>query len=173
MYIGGYHNVVLRVLYSMFISMPIELWCRTVGRLLPSYTWANYTSLTDTQLATAWAQAQQALATGNWSASAEGGKGTPLPAALTVMPENVAVVSVPDWSIADLMKYDSNWKMTDKAPSGTFGLLQGVNYESCHACTLPWARPRVYAAASEIPAVLSYEFENIILNVLGKDISGR
>jgi hypothetical protein len=173
MYIGPYLPAGIRVLWSMFISLPIELWCRTIGRLMPSYTWANYTSVPDITLVSCWLKAQQNIAAGNWSTTAGGGAGHPMPQALLMTPTNVAVIPVPDWSIADLMKYDSNWKTTDKEPTGTFGLLSGLSYTSCHACTLPWARPRVYAAVSQIPAVLTYEFENIILSRLGVDVSGR
>lgn len=173
-YVAGYHNVFLRTLYSMFISLPMELlWFQSFARLTPSYTWANYTTLTDTQLLTQWQSAQQAIASGNWITAIGGPNGKPDARALTVQPSNVAVVPVPDWTVADLMKFDSNWTTKNTNPSGAFAIVTGFSYETCHACTYCWTRPRVYAATSEIPAVLGYEFQNVILNKLGYDVSGR
>src|SRR5580658_1385117 len=169
-FIPGYHNVFLRTLYSMFVCMPIEfLWFRSLARLLPSYTWKNYTNLTDAQLLAQWQVAQQAIASGNWITAIGGPNGKSDARALTTQPSNVAVVPVTDWTVADLMKFDSNWTAKNTNPSGAFAIVDGFSYETCHACTYPWARPRVYCVLSELstPNLLSYEFQNVILNILG------
>jgi len=97
------------------------------------------------------------------------------PRALTVQPKHVTVVSVPDVPIADLIKIDPAWSK-DKDPSGTILSETGngfLGYTTCHAVTETWRKPRVYAAASQVPAVLVYEFQNIILHELGYDVEGR
>jgi hypothetical protein len=79
-------------------------------------------------------------------------------------------------SIATLVKYiDSAWSK-DKDPSGTILLIGSsglLDYETCHGFTCPWARPRVYGANSVLAAVCVYEFQNVILNKLGYDVSAR
>jgi hypothetical protein len=89
-----------------------------------------------------------------------------------MQPVGVTVISVPDEPIANLVKVDPGWGK-DKDPSRTILQLTGLQYATVHAFTLCGKHARVYAAASEIPAVLSYEFENIILQRLGYDVSNR
>jgi hypothetical protein len=171
-FMAGYHSAVVRIIRSIFVSLPIELWLRSFARLFPGYTWANYTDETDDRLMIAWEEAQEAIANGDWTTAIGGPKGKADTRALSVLPTNVAVIPVNDWPISDLVKVDSRWEK-DKDPSGAFGLLVGATYTLCHACTEVWSRPRVYAALSQIPDVLSYEFQTIILAKLGYVVSGR
>ena len=92
--------------------------------------------------------------------------------ALTLLYRGVTVVSVPDELIANLVKINPAWSM-HKDPSGTILSLTGLVYTEVHAFTICAKHARVYAAASQIPAVLQYEFENIILQRLGYDVSAR
>ena len=78
----------------------------------------------------------------------------PIPAALTVSPKHVTVVSVPDITPGAIVTPD-------------------MNEEPCHSFACCWRKPRVYAAASKIPVTLAYEFQNVIMAELGLDVSGR
>ena len=173
-YVAGYHNSVLRLLQSVFVQLPLEIWFRFITAYVPSSTtFVNYSSATTAELSHAWATAQQQLATSPFPMSAAGGNNHPAdPRALTVQPEHVTVVSVPDVPISDLTKIDPAWSK-DKDPSGAILLNSGTSYTTCHAFTCTWRKPRVYAATSEIPNVLTYEFQNIILSKLGYDVSQR
>jgi hypothetical protein len=175
-YIAGYHNVVVRMLHAICVQMPLTVWFRTFGRLIPSSArFVNYTAVPDSVLETAWAQAQQSIGTNPHPQDAYNGPlQKPDPRALTLQPSNVAVIAVPDVPLSDLSKVHAV-QPGRKDPSGVILIMQNglFGYESCHAVTMCWARPRVYAAASEVPQVLEYEFENIILSRLGYDVSNR
>jgi hypothetical protein len=178
-YISGYHSsVFVRFLHSLFIQMPAQVWFRVLSLAIPSSAqFVNHTNVSDSVLMDAWKAAQTNLATNPFPTSGQGTAGNhpPDPRALTVQPSNVAVVPVPDTPISDLIKVDPAWK-ADKDPSGTIliDFAAGfMEYTTVHAVTMPWTRPRVYAAASEVPKVLSYEFENIILAKLGYNVEGR
>ncbi len=178
-YISGYHSsVFVRFLRSLFIQAPAQVWFRFLSLLIPSSAqFINHTKVSDAVLMDAWKQAQQHLATNPFPMSGQGTAGShpPDPRALNVQPKNVAVIAVPDTPISDLVKVGKAWSI-DKDPSGAIlidfaaGFLE---YTTVHAVTMPWTRPRVYAAASEVPNVLSYEFENIILAKLGYNVEGR
>lgn len=176
---GAYHNLFYRVLHSFFIELPAKLWMRWISLVIPSNAqFINYTNVSDAVLMDAWKQAQQHLSTGPFPSGAYGPADHAAdPRALTVHPKNVAVIAVSDTSIRDLGKVDPAWAKDGKAdPSGAFIVAIGqgfLEYQACHAMTFTWTRPRVYAAASEIPRVLSYEFENIILANLGYNVEGR
>jgi hypothetical protein len=177
LYVGGYENMLVRFLRSFFVQMPLTLWFRFITAYVPSSaTFVNCTNVSDAVLAQQWLAAQQGLATAPFPQNDSGGNMHAAdPRALTVHPEHVTVVSVPDVPIADLVKIDPAWAK-DKDPSGAIIFTGGngiLDYTACHAFTCPWRKPRVYAAASEIPNVLSYEFQNIILNKLGYDVSAR
>jgi hypothetical protein len=178
-YISGYHSsVFVRFLHSLFIQVPAQVWFRFLSLVIPSSSqFINHTNVSDAVLMDAWKQAQQHLATSSFPLSGQGTAGShpPDPRALSIQPNKVAVVSVPDTPISDLVKVDPDWKV-GKDPSGAIlidfaaGFLE---YTTVHAVTMPWTRPRVYAASSEVPLVLSYEFENIILSRLGYNVEGR
>jgi hypothetical protein len=175
-FIPSYQNAFMRFVYSLFIQTPLKLWFRFLSLAIPSDAlFVNYTGLPFSTLSNAWMDAQTNLATQSFPLSELStgiGNHAPDPRAKTVLPSNVAVISCPDEPIANLIKVNPAWSK-DKDPSGSILWLQGLNYETVHAITMPWTRPRVYAAASELPAVLSYEFENIILSKLGYDVSNR
>ncbi len=174
---GKFHSPFVRALHSFFLDMPAEVCMRWLSLVIPSSKqFTNHTGVSDAVLMDAWKQAQQHLGTQKFPSSAYGpADHAPDSRALTIQPSNVTVVSVPDTTIADLVKVDPAWgKRTD--PSGTIIVSRGqgfLEYLTCHAMTFCWTRPRVYAAASEIPTVLSYEFENIILAKLGYDVGNR
>jgi len=156
LYVKSINNKILRFLYSFFVQMPLEFYWRFLTAYIPSgATWINYTSVPDSVLLQQWTLAQQGLATAPFPMTCGNG---PMhaadPRALTVQPKHVTVVSVPDITPGAIVTPD----MTE---------------EPCHAFTEPWRKPRVYGAASTIPQVLSYEFQNIIMNELGLDVSQR
>jgi hypothetical protein len=154
--------------------MPITLWLRFGTCLLSGNgAFVNETAVTDVQLNYAWLQAQEQIATQPFPLSFAGGPmHAPDIKARTVTPENVTVIAVPDEPISNLVKVNPKWG-THTDPSGAILEQVGFSYVTVHAITCTWTRPRVYAAASELPAVLVYEFENIILKKLGYDVSGR
>ncbi len=176
LYVAGYHNVLVRFLHSFFIQMPLTIWFRFISRLIPSNKGIiNYSGVPDATLMQVWQAAQKNLATNTFSLSAWGPDPHPAdPRALTIQPRNVTVVAVPDVPIKDLIEIDIAWAK-DTDPSKAILMLGNglLGYETVHGFTCPWARPRVYGAASEIAAVCEWEFENIILNKLGYDIEGR
>src|SRR5580700_9072156 len=112
-YTKRYHSTPVRFLQSLFIQTPLTLWYRFIEPLL--YFWAkdsfvNSTSLSLVQLANIWNQAQIGLATQQFPMNTSGGAlHAPDTRALDVAPKNVAVIAVPDWSIADLVKIDPAW----------------------------------------------------------------
>jgi hypothetical protein len=175
-YTKGYHGTFVRFLQSFFINMPLTLWFRWVSLVVYFWqndTFVNYSSLTDQQLLSIWAAAAQQLATQQINLSATGSiLKSPDPRALTVQPKNVAVISVPDWSVADLVEIDASWAK-HAVPTGTFAADTGTDYETVHGITMPWKRPRIYGATSVLAAVLIWEFQNVILNKLGYDTSNR
>lgn len=174
LYIRPYQNAAWRIAYS-FLTLPLMLWFRWLSLVTPSSkTFINFTALSDSDLQACWLTAQTDLATAPFPTT---DMGAPMHApdarALTVQPANVAVIACPDEPIANLVKIDAAWAK-DQNPSGAILTLEnGIDYAPCHAVTMCWKRPRVYAAASQLPAVLVYEFQNIILDRLGYDISQR
>lgn len=174
---GKYTNLFSRIIHSVLVELPSKLWMRWFSLLIPSHTkFSNYTNVSDAVLLDAWKQAQTHLGTSSFPTGAYGPANHPAdPRALNVQPSNVAVISVPDTKIADLVKVDPRWGQ-DKDPSGTIIVPIGqgfLEYQTCAAMTFTWSRPHIYAAASRIPSVLSYEFENIILSKLGYNVEGR
>jgi hypothetical protein len=174
---GVYTSLFSRFLHSFFVEMPAEVWMRWLSLVIPtSAKFINCTSVSDAVLMDAWKQAQTNLGTKSFPSDAYNGAPHPAdPRALNVQPTHVTVVSVPDTSIADLVKVDPAWGK-DKNPSGAIIVAKGqgfMEYNTCHAMTMPWVHARVYAAASEIPAVLEYEFENCIMSKLGYDVGNR
>ena len=136
MYVTNYHGTFVRLLYSVFVQSPMDIWFRWLSRLLPSRS-------VDNEFMPEWQQAQQHLATSAFPATAgsSGPNHPPDPRALSVKPENVTVIPVPDTPISDLVKIDSLWGKV-KDPSGAILLLTGIEYQTCHAFTRPWARAR-------------------------------
>lgn len=175
-YTEKYHNSVVRFLHDFFIQTPLTVWFRFLAPVLTFWqneTFVNYTALTDVQLLAIWNTAAQGLATQQIPISTNGTNLHPAdPRALTVKPENVAVISMPDWTIADLEKIDPAWSK-DKDPSGSFAVDTGFEYETVAGITNPWKRPRIYGATSVLATVLVWEFQNVILNKLGYDVSSR
>ena len=174
-YTTRYHNPAVRFLQSLFINMPLTVWFRWVSRVTfwQKDTFLNYTGLTDAQLLTIWNTAAQGLATQQIPLSTNGTALQPAdPRALTVTPKNVAVISMPDWTVSDLTKIDSAWA-GHSVPTGAFAVDTGTGYETVHGITLPWARPRIYGATSVLASVLVWEFQNVILSKLGYDVSNR
>jgi hypothetical protein len=166
MYVGHYHSPFVHFLRATFIELPCELWFKVLSYPLPQ-------SAGDPQYADIWKAAATVMATQPFAATSTTGSSThPAdPRALALPYVGVTVVSVPDDLIADLINVNSAWSK-DKNPSGTI-LEPGFQYETCHAFTIVGRHARVYAAASEIPAVLAYEFTNIMMERLGYDISER
>jgi hypothetical protein len=174
-YTKGYHNAFVRFLQSFFINTPLTVWFRWLSliKFWQKDTFINYTSLSNAQLQTIWNQAAQGLATQQIPLNTTGGElQPPDPKALTVQPENVSVISFPDWSVADLVKIDPAWA-NHAVPTGTFAVDTGLDYETVAGITMPWTRPRIYGATSVLAAVLVWEFQNVILDKLGYDVSGR
>lgn len=166
MFVTHYENWFLRILYSVFVQTPMLVWFRFLSYPLPQ-------NVLDARYMAAWTEAQQSLATAAFTVSAYGN--VPRAAdkrALTVLPHGVTVIPCPDDMIANLIKVNPAWQK-DKDPSGAILAETGLSYTPVHAFTIPGRHARVYAAATEIPAVLSWEFENIILARLGYDVSGR
>jgi hypothetical protein len=167
-------NSFLRFLYSFFVQMPITIWFRFLTAYWPtgSSQFVNDTSISDSVLMQQWTLAQQGLATAPFPLDYSGGSVHAAdPRVLDIKPQHVTVVSVPDIPVATLASFDKNWVVgKDKDPSGTIVTSENVN---CHSFACCWRKPRVYAACSEIPVTLSYEFQNIILDKLGYDVSGR
>lgn len=174
---GSYTNTFSRFLHSVFIETPAQVWFRFLSMLIPSSAqFANYSGVPDSVLLDSWKAAQKNLSTNPFPDNAYGGGTHPAdPRAATVQPSHVAVISVSDTKISDLVKVDSRWGI-DKDPSGAIIVAMGqgfLEYQACHAMTFCWTRPRVYAATSKIPVVLQYEFENIILARLGYNVEQR
>ena len=177
-YTTKYHNSFVRFLQSFFVNMPLTVWFRFLAPVLTfwqSETFINDTALTDAQLLAIWNTAAQGLATQQIPISTNGTNlQPPNPKALTIKPENVTVVSMPDWTISDLEKIDPAWSK-DKDPSGSFAVIGDglLGYETVAGITMPWRRPRIYGATSVLSTVLVWEFQNVILNKLGYDVEGR
>src|SRR5271166_1806187 len=175
-YTTKYHNTFVRFLQSFFINTPLTVWFRFLAPVLTFWqneTLINDTALTDAQLLAIWNTAAQGLATQQIPISTNGTNLQPAdPRALTIKPENLTVVSMPDWTIADLEKIDPAWSK-DKDPSGSFAVDTGFDYETVAGITMPWTRPRIYGATSVLSTVLVWEFQNVILNKLGYDVSSR
>ncbi len=157
MYVKFIRNKFLRFLYSFFVQMPLEIYWRFLTAYIPtSATFVNYTSVPDSVLLQQWNLAQKGLATAPFPMTYDTGSNThaPIPAALNVSPKHVTVVSVPDITPGAIVTPD-------------------MNEIPCHSFACCWRKPRVYGALSTIPQVLSYEFQNIIMNKLGLDTSQR
>ena len=174
LYVAGYHSTPIRLLRSMFVQMPLEIWFRFITAYWPTNAqFVNATAVSDAVLAEQWKLAQQGLATAPFPLNDQGSNMHAAdPRALTVQPKHVTVVSVPDTPISDLVKVDAAWAK-DKDPSGAILLLVGLEYTTCHSFACCWRKPRVYAAQSKVPVTLAYEFQNIILAELGYDVSNR
>jgi hypothetical protein len=175
-YTKNYHSAPVRFLQSLFIQTPISLWYRLLAPCLyfwKNTTFDNDTALTDSQLLSIWVIAQQGLATQQIPMNTSGGAlHAPDPRALGVQPKNIAVISVPDWSPADLAKIDPAWA-GHAVPTGSFAANEGFAYETVSGITHTWVRPRIYGAQSVLGAVLVWEFQNVILDTLGYDVSNR
>ena len=177
LYVPGYQsNPFLRFLYSFFVQLPIEVWFRLITAYVPSSAGIiNETGLPDATLTKWWAQAQQELATSPFPLSIGGPTHAADPSALTVAPEHVTVVAIPDETAANLQVAtgQKDWP----TPSGAF-LFVGNNgllgYTACHSYACTWRKPRVYAAESVLAKQdIVYELQNIILNKLGYDVENR
>ena len=155
-YVRSISNRFLRFLYGFFVQMPLEIYWRFLTAYVPtSAVFINYTSATDLELHAQWTLAQQGLANAPFPQNDSGGNmHAAMPAALTVVPKHVTVVSVPDITPGAIV-----------TPTFT--------YENCHSFACCWRKPRVYAAQSKIPVTLAYEFENVILSELGYNVSNR
>lgn len=164
-FVTHYQNAFLRFLHSFFVQMPCLLWFKFLSWPLPQNTLDAGFSI--------WWAAQKNLAENNFTLSAYGNvPHPPDKRALTVQPRGVELIYCPDEPISNLVKLNAAWgKHTD--PSGTILQSSGFDYNTVHAFTICGKHARVYAAASEIPSVLQYEFENIILARLGYDVSDR
>ena len=126
----------------------------------------NQTSATIEQLQQEWTRAQQTIATVGFSLSIYTHETHfPDPRALTIEPHGVTVISVPDIPIAQLVQIDPRWA-THTDPSGTI-MCDG---RTAYSCTLV-NQNTVEVAASLVPDACQYEFEIIILNALGYDVS--
>lgn len=175
-YTQKYHSAFVRFLHDFFIQTPMIVWFRFLAPVLTFWqndTFVNYTALTDAQLLAIWNTAAQGLATQQIPLSTNGTNLQPAdPKAMTIQPKNVAVISMPDWSVADLVKIDPAWA-GHAVPTGTFAVDTGFEYETVAGITNPWTRPRVYGATSVLATVLVWEFQNVILDKLGYDVSTR
>src|SRR5258708_167134 len=146
---GVYQGKFARLLHSIFIEIPAQVWFRFLSLLIPSSAqFINYTNVSDAVLMDAWKQAQKHLSTVPFPTSGQGTAGNhpPDPRALNVKPKNVTAISVPDTKVSDLIKDWSAWS-ENKDPSGVIIVPMGqgfLEYNACHAMTFPWARPRVY-----------------------------
>jgi len=156
LYVKSINNKALRFLYGFFVQMPLEIWFRFLTAYVPtSATFINYTNVPLSDLMQQWSLAQQGLATAPFPQNDEGSDMHPaMPAALTVQPKHVTVVSVTDITPGAIVTPD-------------------FTEEPCHSFACCWRKPRVYAAASKVPVTLAYEFQNIILNELGINVSSR
>jgi hypothetical protein len=166
-YVPSYKNAFSRFLYSFFIQMPLTLWFKYISYPLPQNVLeADYDVL--------WAKARGAIATAPFptTSSANSPMHAADPRALSLQAVGVTVISVPDEPIANLVKVNPAWAK-DKDPSGAILQLSGLTYSPDHAFTLCGKHSRVYAATSQIPAVLQYEFENIVLDRLGYSVLDR
>ena len=178
LYISGYiGNIFLRFLYSFFVQMPVTIWNRWFSLLIPSNKqFINYTSVSDDVLMDCWKKAQQELGTKPFPMDTAGGSLHPAdPKALTLAPHHVTVIAVPDVPVSDLAKINPYWA-GHKEPSGSILITNSgfLEYLPVYGMTCPWWRgPRVYGAASEIPNVLLWEFQNVILCELGYNCESR
>jgi hypothetical protein len=176
LYVSGYiGSKFLRFLYSFFVQMPLTVWFRFLTAYWPSSaTFINYTSVSEMELMQQWQLAQVGLATAPFPLNDSGGDMQPAdPRASSIQPSHVTVVSVPDVPVSDLVTYFGSAWAGIKDPSGTILLETNVAYTACHSFACCWKKPRVYAAASKIPVTLAYEFQNIIMEELGYDVSNR
>jgi hypothetical protein len=156
-YVRSISNRFLRFLYSFFVQMPLEIYWRFITAYVPtSAVFLNYTSATDLELHAQWSLAQQGLVSASFplTCSENGPMHAAVPAALTVVPKHVTVVSVPDITPGAIVTPD-------------------MTQEPCHSFACCWRKGRVYAAASKVPVTLAYEFQNLILSDLGIDVSQR
>jgi len=176
-YTKGYHNSFVRLLHSFFVQMPLTVWFQFLSPALLFWKndrFVNYTAASNQVLEDTWKKAQQDIGASMFTLSAYGNvPHPPDPRALTLEPKNITVVAVPDWEISDLVKIDPAWAI-DKDPSGAFAMSDGLSgYETVAGVTEEWIRPRIYGAASTIPGVLEWEFQNVILKKLGYDVENR
>lgn len=167
MYVAHYQGVFGRFLHSLFIQTPLTLWFKYLSWPLPQKDSLN---AAETAI---FLTAVHSLATAPFTMSAYGNVPHAAdPRATTVSHEGIVVISVPDEPVANLVKVNPAWG-THKDPSGAILQLSGLTYSTDHAFTVCARHSRIYAAASELPAVLQYEMENVILFRLGYDISQR
>src|ERR1019366_9306583 len=96
LYVAGYHSTPIRLLRSMFVQMPLEIWFRFITAYWPTNAqFVNATAVSDAVLAEQWKLAQHGLATAPFPLSVI----MPVevhaadPRALTVQPKHVTVVS--------------------------------------------------------------------------------
>jgi hypothetical protein len=156
-YVRSISNHFLRFLYGFFVQMPLEIYWRFLTAYVPtSAVFINYTSATDLELHAQWTLAQQGLANASFplTCSENGPMHAAVPAALTVVPKHVTVVSVPDITPGAIVTPD-------------------MTQEPCHSFACCWKKGRVYAAESKVPVTLAYEMQNLILSQLGIDVSQR
>lgn len=160
-----YHGTFVRLLRSI-PELIMFLWFKVLSYPLPQ----NYLSSSYTP---AFNQAQRNIGFNSFTLSAyENTKHAADPRAMQLDAVGITVISCPDISLADLIKVGNEYKV-DKAPTGAILQRIGQNYTADVAFSIVGRHARVYAAATQIPAVLVYEFENIILDRLGYSTEDR
>lgn len=93
------------------------------------------------------------------------------PKAMTIGPECVRLVAVPDATVQQLTAYDPRYASYHD-PTGLI-LCDSCSPHVVHSYTYVNSPARVYVAASIASQALEYEFENVILHRLGYDVSQR
>ncbi len=155
----------------------VTIWQWGICNIIPCGSrFVNHTSLSDSELEGSWKQAQTNLATNQFPLNVfdttDREMHLPDLRALNVTPKCVIVKEKSDVPVAELVKLDPKWA-THSDPSQAFVLVGNSNTLYCHSYVSLYHRPRVYAVRSEVKACLEYEFENIILHILGYDTSMR
>jgi hypothetical protein len=139
--------------------------------------------VTDAQLEALWQQAQQDLATQTIPLNpvtvlmqgAVPDLITPDSRALGVQPKCIAVIAVPDLTVAQLQAENPSTALQHNTnPTGVIHCPEGAQAKYCCAYTAS-NNEGVYVTASELQnfGATGWEFENIILARLGYNTSGR
>ena len=139
------------------------------------------TSATDVQLETLWQQAQQDLATqpivlNPVTVEMHGGTLETVPAdprAYSVKPDCVAVIGVPDMTVAQLQAENPGLATEHNVdPTGVIPAPGNAQTKYCVAYTTSGS---IYVAASQVlnPGATGWEMQNVILARLGYNTAGR
>ncbi len=182
-------TIVKVAIATVLLSAPILTGCGG-SQFAPTPTCASTSfdnrtngGATDAQLQALWRQAQQQLATQNIplnpvTALTQGAAPqtlSPDSRANGVQPQCIAVIAVPDLTVAQLQAENPGVTLQhDTDPTGVIHCPEGAQAKYCCAFTSS-NNAGIYVAASQVlnGGATGWEFENIILARLGYNTAGR